>query len=194
VCFFSFLATATASKFTLAIVHLNEEFGKSITEARYLICFNVLAFGVGNIFWVPLMRVIGKRLVFLLSLYILVAGNMWSLKTHGFNQLLTASVLFGFASSAGEAVVPTLVADLFFMHERGAVMMAFHMALSSGFFLGPLIDTYITRYSSWRVSCEWITVAAGATWSVAFFTVHETSYYNRDVYAPLSSYPRKELS
>jgi MFS family permease len=191
VCFFLFLTTANASKFALAIAHLSEEFGKSITEARCLICFNVLALGVGNIFWVPLMREIGKRLVFLLSLYILVAGNMWSLKTHDFNQLLAASVLSGFASSAGEAVVPTLVVDLFFMHERGTVMMVFHMVLSSGFFLGPLIDTYITRYSSWRVSCEWIAVAAGETWSVAFFTVHETSYYNRDVYAPLSFYPRK---
>jgi MFS family permease len=191
VCFFSFLATANASKFILAIVHLSEEFDKSITEARYLICFNVLALGVGNIFWVPLMRVIGKRVVVLLSLSILVAGNVWSLKTHDFNELLAASVLSGFASSAGEAVVLALVADLFFVHERGTVMMMFHMALSTGFFLGPLVDAYVIQYSSWRVSCEWIAVAAGATLSVALFTVHETSYYNRDVYAPLSSYPRK---
>jgi MFS family permease len=191
VCFFSFLTTANASKFTLAIVHLSEEFGKSIAEAKYLICFNVLALGIGNIFWVPLMPLIGKRLVILVSLSILVAGNVWSLKTHDFNQLLAASVLSGFASSTGEAVVPALAADLFFVHDRGTVLMIFHMALSSGFFLGPLIDAYITQYSSWRVSCEWIAVAAGATWSVAFFTVHETNYYNRDVYAPLSSYPRK---
>jgi MFS family permease len=191
VCFFSFLTTINASKFTLAIVHLSEEFGKSITEARYLICFNVLVLGVGNIFWVSLMRAIGKRLVFLLSLSIPVAGNMLSLKTHDFNQLHAASVLSGFASSVGEPVVPAFVADLFFVHERGIVMMIFHMALSSGFFLGPLIDAHVTQYSSWRVSCEWIAVAAGATWSVGFFTVHETSYYNRDVYAPPSSHPRK---
>jgi MFS family permease len=129
--------------------------------------------------------------VFILSLSILVAANVWSLKTNDFNQLLAASALSGFASSAGETVVPALVADLFFVHERGTVMMIFHMAPSSGFFLGPLIDAYIAQYSSWRISCEWIAVAAGATWSVAFFTVHETSYYSRDVYAPLSSYPRK---
>jgi MFS family permease len=140
VCFFSFLATVNASKFTLPIVHVSEEFGKSITEARYLICFNVLALGVENMFWVPIMRVVGKRLMFLLPLFILVAGNMWSLKTHDFNQLLAVSDLSGFTSSAGEAVFPAFVADLFFVHEQGTVMMIFHMALSSGFFLGPLID------------------------------------------------------
>lgn len=190
-CFFSFLATANASKFTLAIVHLSEEFDKSITEAGYLTCFTVLTLGLGNIFWAPLARVIGKRPVFLLSLLTLIAGNVWSLKTHDFNQLLAASVLTGFASSAGESVVPALAADLFFVHERGTVMMIFHMALSSGFFLGPLIDAYIIQYSSWRVYCEWIAAAAGATSLVVFFTVHETTYCNRDVYAPLSSYPRK---
>jgi MFS family permease len=137
------------------------------------------------------MRVIGKRPVFLMALPLLVASNVWSMKTNNWNSLLAASIVSGFASSAGEGPVPALVADLFFVHQRGTAMMIFHMALSCGFFLGPLINAYVVQFSSFRVSFEWIAIAAGVTWVVAIFTVNETAYYNRDVKAPESAYGPK---
>jgi MFS family permease len=194
ICFFTFLATVNSSKFTVAIVPLSKEFHVSTTHVGYQVCFSVLLLGSGNIFWVPLMRCIGKRPVYLLSLPLLVAMNVWSSKTHSFNSLLAASILSGFAASAGDATVPAVAADLFFVHQRGAVMMIFHMALSCGVFLGPLINAYTVQYSSWRVSCEWIAIAAGILWVIAIFTVHETTYYQRDVNAPASAFgPKKSF-
>jgi hypothetical protein len=35
-------------------------------------------------------------------------------------------------------------------------------------------------------------MAAGVTWVVSVFTVYETSYYNRNVDAPLDSYEQKK--
>jgi len=39
--------------------------------------------------------------------------------------------------------------------------------------------------------CEWMAIAAGTTWIVASFVVHETSHYNREIYRPFTSYGRK---
>jgi MFS family permease len=167
------------------------EFQLSDKQVNFLTCFNILALGVGNLFWVPLMRVLGKRPVYLISLPILVAANVWSWGTHDYKQLLASSILSGFASSAALATVPTIVTDLFYVHERGSVLMMFQMAISSGMFLEPLINSYVTQYSSWRMTCEWMAIAAGATWLMAIFTVHETSYYNREIYRPFTSFGRK---
>ncbi|TVY75768.1 putative MFS-type transporter [Lachnellula suecica] len=178
VCFFTFLATANASKFTVAVIPLSKEFKKSNFEIGYLVCFNILFLGVGNIFWVPLMRIIGKRPVFLISLPILAVTNVWAARTHNFNSLLASQIASGFAGAAAEASVPAVAADLFFVHQRGTVLMMFHMALSFGAFLGPLINSYV--------------VPCGATWIVSIFIVHESSYYKRDVNAPFDSYPSKK--
>jgi MFS family permease len=83
------------------------------------------------------MRCVGKRPVYLMSLPLLAVTNIWSYKETSFNSLLAVSIVSGFAASAGDATVPAVVADLFFVHERGTLMMIFHMALSCGVFLGP---------------------------------------------------------
>jgi hypothetical protein len=48
-------------------------------------------------------------------------------------------------STAADATVPSVVADLFYFHERGHCMMILHTAISAGMFLGPLIMS--TSYS-----------------------------------------------
>jgi len=185
---FGFLAAANTSKYVLAASLLEKEFDKSHMTVEFLTSFSILASGLGNIFWVPVMRVLGERPTLLLALPIFVAANVWSAKTHHFNQLLASSILSGFVSAAAEAPVVAVVTDLYFVHERGAKMMVFHFALSGGLYLGPLVNAYIIEYSTWRIACESYSIAAGALWIIAAFFFQETTYHNRDVYAPVSSY------
>lgn len=132
--------------------------------------------GVGNLFWVPLMRIIGKRPVYLLSLFFLIITNIWSFYAHSYGNLLASRIVGGFISAAADAPVPSIVADLFFFHERGHCMMMFHTAISAGVFLGPLINAYITQYAGWRWMCGFTAIACAATFVVGFFTIHETAY------------------
>lgn len=122
------------------------------------------------------MRVTGKRPVYLLALLIFVACNIWSYEAKTYNSLLAARIVSGFAASAADATVPALVADLFFIHERGHCMMIFHLALSCGFFLGPLICAYITQGAGWRWTCGFLAIAGGVTFIAGVFTIHETNY------------------
>jgi MFS family permease len=137
------------------------------------------------------MRCVGKRPIYLMSLPLLAVTNIWSYKATSFNSLLAASIVSGFDASAGDATVPAVVADLFFVHERGTLMMIFHMALSCGFFLGPLVNAYVVQYSGWRTECLWIAIAPFVTWAVAILTIHESSYFHRDVNAPESSFEQR---
>ncbi|KAF2093864.1 MFS general substrate transporter, partial [Rhizodiscina lignyota] len=183
ICFFSFLATANASNFAPAVVLLSKYFHKSNSTTTYLICFNTLMLGVGNLCWVPLMRKVGKRPVYLVALLLFVAFNAWSYVATSFESLLGARIMSAFAAAAADAPVPSVAADLFFVHERGFVLMFFQIALSFGFFIGPLINSYVIEDAgSWQWACGWLAIAAGVDFLVALLFVRETSY-SRDTNA-----------
>jgi MFS family permease len=189
---FTFLATANAIKFTFASPQLGQEFGIGILDIKFLTAFNFLALGTGNFFWVPLSRLLGKRPIILLSLPILVAVNIWSSQTQDYDQLLASSLLSGFASAAAIGIVPAVVADLFYTHERASAMTWFALSLSNGLFLGTLINGLVSQYYSWRINCYWTAIAAGVTWFFAIYAAQETSYHGRDIFRPIRAYGPKK--
>lgn len=98
-------------------------------------------------------------------------------------------------TAAAEAPVSSVVADLFFFHERGHAMMFFNLALSSGAFLGPLINAYITQYLGWKWMCGVMAIVSASTFLVALLLIKETAYFygpeGRDLSKPESAYPSK---
>jgi MFS family permease len=177
---------------SVAVVPLTKYFHKSSTEITYLLCFNTLMLGLGNLVWVPLMRTFGKRPVYLVAMFLFVMFNIWSYEAKSYRSLLAARMLSGLAASAGDAPVPAVVADLFFVHERGFCLMLCQIGLSFGFFLGPLINAYVVEDTrSWQWACGWLAIAGGVTWLIAIFALHETSYPHRQIDAPAETYGPK---
>ncbi|KAK5719971.1 hypothetical protein LTR15_007244 [Elasticomyces elasticus] len=191
ICLFSFIANVNGSNFTVAIQALTRQFHIDANRATWLTGFNVLMFGLGNVIWVPLMRVAGKRPVYLLALVVFVAANAWSTRATSFGSLLGGRMVAGFGASAADATVPSVVADMFFLDQRGHCMMFFHFALSSGIFLGPLINAYVVELHSWRTSCEWIGIAGGAIFIMAIFFIRETQYNRERQQWPEDQVPAK---
>ena len=83
----------------------------------------MLALGLGNIFWVPLSNIFGRRPVLVLSTLLLAASTGLGMHLKGFKTTLILRILQGLGSSASETVVPAVVGDLFFVHERGKWMV-----------------------------------------------------------------------
>ncbi|KAJ0416720.1 major facilitator superfamily domain-containing protein [Aspergillus carlsbadensis] len=176
ICFYTFLANVNSSNFTVATKAIIQEFDVTQTQAGELVCFNVFLFGLGNIFWVPLMRVVGKRPVYLASMLGLCMMNVWSSYASSYGELLASRILSGFVAAAADATVPAVVSDMVAPHERGHYLMVFHLALTSGLFIGPLINAYLVQEEGWRWMCYFLAVAVGVTFVVAVFTVRETTY------------------
>lgn len=179
ICSFTFLANVNSSNFTVATQAIIKEFQVNQTQAGQLVCFNVFLFGVGNIFWVPLMRVIGKRPVYLLAMLMLCMMNVWSSQATSYGELLASRIVSGFAAAAADATVPAVVADMVAAKDRGHFMMFFHLAMTAGLFLGPLINAYLVQEQDWRWMCYFLAIAVGVVFLVAVFTIRETSYLKR---------------
>lgn len=181
VCFFAFLGLANSSSFTVAINPVAAQFHTTTTRAGYLTSIQVLFAGLGCLFWVPVIRIVGKRPVYLVSMLLLAATNIWGYLAKSFGSLLASRLIGGFMSAAADAPVPSVVADLFYFHERGHCMMIFHTAISAGIFLGPLINAYIVQYAGWRWMCGFMAIASAVNCLVAIFTIHETAYKREEV-------------
>jgi MFS family permease len=122
-----------------------------------------------------------------------MATNIWGYYAHSYDNLLASRIIGGFMSAAADATVPSVVADLFYFHERGHCMMFFHISISAGVFLGPLINAYLVQYAGWRWMLGFAAIASGATFVVGFFSIHETAYSRdkADLELPKEAYPPK---
>ncbi|RAH72527.1 MFS general substrate transporter [Aspergillus aculeatinus CBS 121060] len=176
ICCFTFLANVNSSNFTVATKAIIAEFHVSSTDAGHLVSLNVFFFGLGNLAWVPLMRVFGKRPVYLAALLGLSMMNVWSANATGYSELLGARIMSGLAAAAADATVPAVVGDMVRPEGRGHWLMIFHLALTSGLFVGPLINAYIVQDAGWRWMCWFLAIASGVVWAVGIFTIRETTY------------------
>ncbi|KAI7368831.1 putative polyamine transporter [Hortaea werneckii] len=191
ICLFFFIANGNGSSFTVAVKQLANHFHTDLTHSTFLVGFNVLTFGLGNILWVPMMGVLGKRPVYLLALALFVAANAWSMQARSWNSLLGGRIVAGFATAAADATVPSAVADMFFLEHRGHCMMYFHIALATGIFLGPLINACIVQMQDWRWSCGFLAIAGGVVFVLTVFFIRESQYQHRGCHYYEGEIPKK---
>lgn len=155
----------------------------------------VILLGFGNLVWMPGIRIIGKRPGYLVSYLFLCVTNIWGYYSTSYESLLASRVASGFLTAASDAPVSSVVADLFFFHERGHAMMFFSLAISAGAFVGPLFNAYITEYLGWRWICGVMAIVSGVSFVGSIFLVKETAYIvgpeGRDLTRAESDFPPK---
>ncbi|KAI5241796.1 MFS general substrate transporter [Aureobasidium subglaciale] len=176
----NFTGNFAGAGFSVAIVVLEMQFRKSASDVNTLLTFNFLTLGLGNLFWVPFGVKYGKRASLIVSMAMLFAVLCWTAKASTFNSLLAARCLSGFAASAGESIVPGIVNDLFFLHERASMMSIYIIFTTSATALGPLIAGYMVQYSkgSWR-DYVWLCAALAGFNLLLLIFLYPESNFNR---------------
>ncbi|KAH9888733.1 major facilitator superfamily domain-containing protein [Xylariomycetidae sp. FL2044] len=156
------------------------DFLRAVGQTSYFFTVAALTMGVSNALWVPLMINYGRRPVYVASFLLLSATCAWSARAASFAGMLAARTLLGCAAGAGEVLGPLTIADLFFVHERGRMMVVYTCLLSVGTSLGAIVSGLVTIHHDWRL-IFWVCLAlAGATTLVMLLSMPETVYM-RDV-------------
>ncbi|KAH7024150.1 aldehyde dehydrogenase [Ilyonectria destructans] len=180
VAFFNFVANFAGAGLSVAEVLFEMQFQKTAQEVNSLMTFNFLLLGIGNMFWVPFSVKYGKRPVLLISMGMLFAVLVWTAKAKTFGQILAARCLSGFVSAAGESIVPGVISDMFYLHERGAMMSIYVVLISCGSAVGPLIAGFMVQSSpgTWR-DFVWVCAAIAGFDFVAIFLFYPESSFVR---------------
>jgi MFS family permease len=102
---------------------------------------------------VPLSAYIGRRPVFIFTSFIFFATVLWCAGAKNFHSLVAARIIGGFVSATTEALMEVIVADIFFLHERGWWMGFALFFLTNGAIVsigsGFLITTHGWRWLFW---------------------------------------------
>ncbi|KAL4807920.1 major facilitator superfamily domain-containing protein [Aspergillus unguis] len=148
----NFVSNMGGSSLSVAVPVLMQEFQRSQSDVTQLLTFNFLLLGIGNIFWVPLAIKFGKRGSLISSMLLQAGALIWCAVATSYDSLLGARCVLGFAGAAGESLVPEVVADVFFVHERATMMAIYVLLISGGSAFGPLVGGFMVQYTSdtWR--------------------------------------------
>ncbi|KAK4936593.1 hypothetical protein LTR10_022580 [Elasticomyces elasticus] len=125
-------------------------FNITATQGSYLLTLNLLLLGLGNPFWIPLSEKIGKRPVLIACSGLFFVSTIWAAVAKSYGSLLGARLVQGFAASASEGLGPVIVADVYFLHERGLYIginiLLFTLGTSLGGIFSGLIANATTNW------------------------------------------------
>jgi MFS family permease len=93
--------------------------GVTVTTASYSTTIAIVFAGVAPLFYAPLSNLYGRRPVYLLSTAIGTVANAGCATCNSWGPLLLARACVGIGTSVGMGVGASVVADLYFMHQRG---------------------------------------------------------------------------
>ncbi|KAF5667717.1 major facilitator superfamily transporter [Fusarium denticulatum] len=95
--------------------------GYGPSEIAFLLTLPSLCVGLGNFIILPVALAYGPRPVFLGSTIILLAATIGSAAQNSYNGHLASRVMQGLATGASESLLPLMLTELTFLHERGRV-------------------------------------------------------------------------
>ena len=91
----------------------------SVVEASYQTTIAIVFAGAFPLLWSPIANVYGRRPIFIFVSAIGIAAHAASGAAKTWGGILAARAFVGVGTSAGMGIGAAVVADMYFMHERG---------------------------------------------------------------------------
>ncbi|KAF7185563.1 Efflux pump radE [Pseudocercospora fuligena] len=192
----TFCGIATAVANVLATTVQAEDWGVTPTEAAYSISCVLAGIILGPVLLVPLVRVFGIMSCCFWSTIIVALTSIWSaLSTgpNGYSSFLASRFIAGLFSATVQVFTSGVIADLFFVHQRGkafAIYSALYMIAQVG---GPTFSGYIVEFVEWPV-CFWWTVGANLLAAGLFLGLGEDTNWDRENQKPIAKEDASEGS
>ncbi|KAK7048002.1 MFS general substrate transporter [Favolaschia claudopus] len=133
-----------------AYVPLAAHFHKTTVVASYQTTIAIAFVGVGSFLWVPLANTYGRRPVLLFTTLLSAASCLGSGKAETWAQLIGTRILNGIGTSSFFTLGAGVVADCFFLHERGRAMGIFTVFLTNSAHVAPIPGGFLAQYVNFR--------------------------------------------
>ncbi|KAG6367709.1 hypothetical protein INS49_001904 [Diaporthe citri] len=124
--------------------------GPPLWKVSLLASLPLMVNGIASYFLVPLTIAIGRRLVLLATGAMAWSGGLWAGYSTSLNSHLAAGAFQGLGAGAVEALVPLVIQDFMFIHERNRAISL--VGTTQGLFVLSLgiSAPYVVLRISWR--------------------------------------------
>ncbi|KAF9700183.1 hypothetical protein EKO04_001593 [Ascochyta lentis] len=155
---------------------LMEEFQCDLTEAIQFTGLCILMLGFSNFIWVPVSTSFGRRPVFLLSQLINFGTSIWRAKANSYGSFMGACIVNGLGAGPAETIMPEVIADIFFLHDRGKWNTLYWVVYMGSLMVGPIVAGPMTEDLGFR-SFWWLNAGLiGASFLLVVFMFPETRF------------------
>ncbi|KAJ4424439.1 hypothetical protein N0V82_000961 [Gnomoniopsis sp. IMI 355080] len=122
----------------------------SLEKVTMLITIPLITNGIASYFLVPLSIAIGRRPVLLVTAVLAWAGGLWAGFSTSLDSHLAGRAVMGLGAGAVEALIPLIVQDMVFIHQRNKAQSA--IVASQGVIIIGLgiAAPYIAANYDWR--------------------------------------------
>jgi MFS family permease len=119
---YTFITVESALSLAPMFPLLAKEYHLDQTQVGLLTGVCVLALGYSNFVIVPFSNIFGRRAALILFGVITCASTIWEALAKSHGSLLGARVVNGIGTATSESIMVQVIADVFFLHERGLWM------------------------------------------------------------------------
>jgi len=175
-CFYALMIFVLIDAATPTWEPMHVKLGFSYTDLNnsYAVGCGTLAFGAFLL--VPFALKYGRRPVYIVTTTIQFGVAIWSAKMKTVADLMLINAFSCGVGALSEVIVQMTVADVFFIHERGAMNTIYVWAIGIGGSLAPVASGYITLAQGWRWVWWWNAILFGICILLFVFTYEETKY------------------
>lgn len=85
----------------------------------------------------------------------------------------------GLCAGPVEALLPTTITDIFFLHDRGEKVAIYGLSMLGGYEIGPVISAYVIQYLGMDWAFYVIAIALGAAFIAILLFMPETAYHGQ---------------
>ena len=126
---------------------------------------------------VPISTAFGRRGVYIFSQLICFGSSIWRAKAQTYASFMGASVLNGIAAGPAETIQPAVIADIFFLHDRGFWNTLYWCFYMGSLMVAPIISGSMALHIGWR-SFWWLnTGLLGLSVVLAVVAFPETKWH-----------------
>ncbi|KAF2002431.1 MFS general substrate transporter [Amniculicola lignicola CBS 123094] len=140
---------------------LGHEFKLNNNQLSLLTGITVITLGFANFIIVPLSNIFGRRAVSLVFAVFIMLTCIWEAVATSHRSLLAARALNGLVCATSESIPVQMIADVFFLHERGFWTGLYFTGYFLGAFLGPVMSGSIAAHHGWQ-SFFWLETGLSA--------------------------------
>ncbi|KAF2099885.1 MFS general substrate transporter [Rhizodiscina lignyota] len=148
----------------------------TIADVTKLSGYQLLVAGCSGPFVLAFSRKYGKRPVLLYSSIMGLIGTIVGSTSNSYNTLMAARIIQGFAIPANESLIFSVLADIFFVHQRGLFTSIMSFTLGAVSNLSSVICGPITNSLGWHYLFHIMNACLGFQLILLFLFVPETAY------------------
>ncbi|EMD00748.1 hypothetical protein BAUCODRAFT_144373 [Baudoinia panamericana UAMH 10762] len=154
-----------------------EDFHSNLADVVKFTGVAILVLGFSNFIWVPLSTSFGRRPVLLASQIICLVSSIWRATAKDYSSFMGACVLNGIGAGPAESIQPAVIADMFFLHDRGFWNTLYWVFYMGSLMVGPIISGSMSLHVGWR-NFWWLNTALiAASFLMVLFMFPETKWH-----------------